>query len=443
MWTVELIVIAVMIAFNSIFAGYEIALASVTASRLHALVRENRAGAAAALRMKQRIEASLAVVQLGITLVGATAAATGGAGAEEAIMPYLRERGLSDTSAQLLSIVVVVAPLTILTIIFGELVPKVFALRNKEWVCLRLSPPMEWFSYSVWPVVRVLEGAVAWLVKLVTMRWQRTQQPGEESVIQEIRSAASLARLTQRIGHHEEGIIISASRLAETPVEKIMLPAEFINMLEADQSLSEALSVAHQNMHTRFPVTREAGNVQKIIGYVSFKDIVATRRNAKEKNVGALIRRLLVFDADTSVARCLEDLMRQRNHIALVSKNGSIVGMVTLEDIVEELVGEIHDEFEPMPSHLISVEDGWIVGGFISLSNLRQRCQIELPAPSEKPIYTLNDWIIERLGRPPRTGDEIRTDDLRIRVRRTRHILVQEAYIQRLSAEPAAEDEAT
>ncbi|MCA9204473.1 MAG: DUF21 domain-containing protein, partial [Planctomycetales bacterium] len=112
MWTTELIVIAAMVAFNSVFAGYEIALASVGVGRLHALVEDGRRGAAAALRMKQRIEASLAVVQLGITLVGAVAAATGGAGAEEAIAPTLREWGFSDGASQILAIMIVVAPLT-------------------------------------------------------------------------------------------------------------------------------------------------------------------------------------------------------------------------------------------------------------------------------------------------------------------------------------------
>ena len=432
MWTIELIVIAVMIAFNSVFAGYEIALASVGVGRLQALVKDQRRGAAAALRMKQSMEASLAVVQLGITLVGAVAAATGGAGAEEWLEPVLRGWGFSAGVSQVLAIALVVAPLTVFTIILGELVPKVFALRNKEWVCLKLSPPMEWFSYSVWPAVWFLESAVKWIVRWGERSWKSGREGDtDEAAIQDLRGAAAVARMSRLIGRREEGIIVSASRLAATPLRRIMLPAEYIGMLVATQSLSEALIAAHQEMHTRFPVTEEQGNPQRIIGYVNFKDIVAALRLAPlDPSLRNLVRRLRSFDADMSVADCLEHLMRERIHIALVrDADGKTVGMITLEDIVEELVGEIHDEFDRMPAHLTPAGQGWIAGGFVSLSELRETAGIELRPLNEKPIYTLNDWIGERLGRPPRGGDELEADSCRIVVRKTRQILVQEAYL--------------
>src|SRR5262245_20769618 len=124
-----------MIAINDIFAAYEIALASVDATRLDRLAREHERGASAALFMKKNMEASLAVVQLGITLVGAVAAATGGAGAQDSIRPQLVALGFRAAWAEALSIALVVVPLTLVTIVVGELVPKLFALRNKEWVC--------------------------------------------------------------------------------------------------------------------------------------------------------------------------------------------------------------------------------------------------------------------------------------------------------------------
>lgn len=434
MWTVELVVVAVMIALNSVFAGYEIALASVGPARLHSLVTQHRSGAAAALRMKENMEASLAVVQLGITLVGAVAAATSGAGAEETLEPVLRGWGVSETASQFLAIAMVVAPLTVVTIVVGELVPKVFALRNKEWVCLKLSPAMEWFSFSVWPAVWFLDRTVAGIMKWGERGWGAPGEEGTvEATIQELRAAASMARMSRMIGHREEGIIVSASRLAATPLRKIMLPAEYMGMLIADQTLAEALIAAHQGMHTRFPVTEEEGSPQRIIGYVNFKDIVAALRlSPHEASLRNLVRRLRSFNADTSVADCLEHLMRERTHIALIrDPRGEIVGMITLEDIVEEIVGEIHDEFDRMPAHLTPAGQGWIAGGFVSLGDLRATTGIDLRPVGEKPIYTLNDWIIEHLDRPPRGGDEVITDTCRVLVRKTRHVLVQEAYLQR------------
>ncbi|MEZ6101740.1 MAG: hemolysin family protein [Pirellulaceae bacterium] len=438
MWTTELLVIVAMIAFNSVFAGYEIALASVSHGRLHGLVQHGRRGAAAALRMKEKMEASLAVVQLGITLVAAVAAATGGAGAEEWLQPLLHDFGVSAPVAQVLAIGLVVVPLIVVTIILGELVPKVFALRNPEWVCLKLSPAMEWFAFGVRPAVWLLESTVTWIVQWSERGGDPTEGHSAEAAIQDLRGAAAIARVSRLIGRREEGIIVSASRLAATPLRKVMLPAEFIGMLTADQSLSDALVIAHQEMHTRFPVTEEQGNPQKIIGYVNFKDIVAALRLApRSPSLRKLIRHIRVFDETTSVADCLECLMRERSHISLVqAADGTTVGMITLEDIVEELVGEIYDEFDRMPAHLTEAGDGWIAGGFVPLTQLREHTGIDLTPLSEKPIYTLNDWIVERLGRPPHGGDEIHTKQFNILVRKTRHVLVQEAYLSQNAPAP-------
>jgi putative hemolysin len=340
-------------------------------------------------------------------------------------------------AAQFLSIALVVAPLTVITIIFGELVPKVFSLRNKEWVCLRLSPGMEWFSYSVWPAVWVLEGAVRSITRWGRCRDGRDGNSDQRrAAIQELHGAASLARMSRMIGQREEGIIVSASRLADTPVRDIMLPAEFMGMLTADQTLSEALVAAHREMHTRFPVTERSGDPQRIIGYVNFKDIIAALRlSPQSPSLRHLVRQLLRFRAETSVADCLEQLIHARNHIALIcSSEGEVLGMVTLEDIVEELVGEIHDELVRLPDHLQPAGPGWIAGGFVSLKRLRESAGIELKSQDEKPIYTLNDWIVQRLGRPPRGGDEVNGDGYRVLVRKTRHVLVQEAYLSPIEA---------
>lgn len=428
MWTFELAVMLVMIGFNSVFAAYEISLASIGAGRLHSLVTDKAHGAEAAARMKDNIEGSLAVVQLGITLVGVIAAATGGAGAEETFEPILLGWGVPASLSQVLAIAVVVVPLTIVTIVLGELVPKVFALRNKELVCLWLSPIMEWFALSVWPAVWFLESSVEWIMRI---GGRRGEDAGDESAIQELHGAAAFARISRLIGRREEGIIMSASRLSSTPVEKIMLPAEHIDMLASDQSLSDALVAAHQNMHTRYPVTEAPGNAQCIIGYVNFKDIVANMRVAPHlSSFRKLIRSLTSFKVESPVSDCLEQLIRNRSHIALVKDNaGLIVGMITLEDIIEELVGEIHDELDRIPSHLIKAGDGWIAGGFISLNQLQSVTGISLEPIGEKPLYTLNDWVVESLGRPPLGGDLVESKSCNIVVRKTRNVMVQEAYV--------------
>ena len=137
----ELMVIGAMLFFNAVFAAYEMALASVSHSRLMLLVSEKKKGAGEAAFMKDRMEASLAVIQLGITLFGAIAAATGGAGVEESVAPFLHEVWrIPNVLSEFLALLLLILPLSALTIMFAELVPKMFALQNKEWVCLALSP---------------------------------------------------------------------------------------------------------------------------------------------------------------------------------------------------------------------------------------------------------------------------------------------------------------
>src|SRR3989338_312226 len=153
----ELIVIFLMLIFNAFFAAYEMALASISRVRLGVLVNQKRKGAAEALFMKDRMEASLAVVQVGITLVGAIAAATGGVGVNELFTPYLvRVYGLSDTVAEVLALVFFIIPLSCFTIVFGELIPKTYALNNKVWVCLILSPAMKILSQMIYPLINIL-----------------------------------------------------------------------------------------------------------------------------------------------------------------------------------------------------------------------------------------------------------------------------------------------
>jgi len=220
---------------------------------------------------------------LGITLVGAVAAATGGAGAEENIAPYFEQSaGVSSGVAEVLAIAAIVAPLTVVTIIFGELIPKVFALRNNEWVSLRLSPPMQWFVFAAWPVVWALETTVTGLMSFGARHWKGrlAATKSEASELHELRASVGLARASRLIGPQEERIILAAAALSHRPIREVMLPANFISMLDVNMSVVDALIAAHLDMHTRIPVTERPGDPQGIVGYVNFKDIVAFMRMA-------------------------------------------------------------------------------------------------------------------------------------------------------------------
>ena len=450
MHLVELLVILLMIGFNSLFAAYEIALASVSIARLQVLARENHLGAKAALYMKENFEASLATVQLGITVLGAIAAATGGAGAEEELAPFFHGwLGVSPSFSEFLAITVIVVPLTLFTIFFGELVPKVFAIRNKELVCLRLSRGMKWFTFSVWPVVWMLEAAV-----MAIMNWnERRRKSGsldlhraESAEFQSLRASAALARASRLIGERQEKIILHTAHLSGRPVREIMLPAEFISMLDVNATLDESLITAHLDMHTRFPVAQRPGDPQSIVGYINLKDMLALMRltRGEEPTLRTVLRPFPRLSDSTPITGSLERMIREHTHIALVvDAEDKVVGMITLEDILEEFIGEIEDEYDRLPAHVTHSGRAWVVGGGISLQRLKDATGIDLAADPPPPASgypasgypgasTLSNWVSGHLGRPIRGGDELTRNKVRVIVRKIRRQKVLEAQVGRL-----------
>jgi putative hemolysin len=429
-----------MIGITAVFAGYEIALAAVSQARLQVLVRENRHGADAALSMRENMEASFAVVQLGMTLAGTIAAATGGAEAKETLVPMLESRlGLSSGTADVLAIAVLVFPLTAVTLVFGELTPKVFGLRNKEWVCLKLSPVMRWFARGVWPAVWLLERTVTTVRHWGERRWRPklAGETGDEvAELQELRATATLARTARLIGHREEGIILGATGLSSRPVRAIVLPADHISMLDVNALPARSLVAAHLDMHTRFPVTERMEDPQAIIGYVTFKDIVAHMRLApSESTLRGVVRPILSLPDDMPIANSLDRLLREHTHIALVRDAAQrVIGMITLEDILEELVGDIQDEYDRLPGNVVASGNSWIVGGGTTLARLKEISGIDLR--NDLPpngASTLSDWLIGHLGREVRRGDILVRDRLRVVVRKVRRHKLQEAQISRES----------
>ena len=446
MGIIALVIMAAMVIFNAVFAGYEIALAAVTVARLQILVRENRAGAKAAMYMKENMEASLAAVQVAITLFGAIAAAIGGAGAAESIKPSLRDSlGLSSAASAILAIALIVLPLTFFTILFGELVPKVFSLRNKEWVCLRLSPVMRWFCFSVWPAVWLFEAAVTTLMAWSERRWRPRMDASvkrEAAELQDLRAHAAYARASRLIGEREESIILGAARLSSQTVREIMLPAEHIGMLDVNASMGENLVAAHLDMHTRFPVAERPDDPQTILGYVNFKDLVALMRLSQPHGVSlrAILRPMPSLGEELALTACLERLIREHTHIALVrDAAGKVVGMITLEDILEELVGDIQDEYDRLPIHAIPSGWAWVVGGGLPLGRLKEIADVDLtvdlPATGpEGDVRNLSDWIVGHLDKPVRGGEIIQRGGVRVVVRKVRRQKVLEAQVGKAEA---------
>jgi putative hemolysin len=433
MFGYELIVIILMLAFNAVFAAYEMGLASISRSRIAVLLNEKKKGAAEAAFMKDRMEASLATIQLGITLVGGFAAATGGAGVQETFVPHLQQGlGISVTLSRVLAIVILMIPLTFVIMVFGELVPKMIALYNKEWVVLRLSPVMKIGSKAIYPLVSVIEFTVKKVVGILT-RWGGIEQSGQGQWLHELKAAVSLARTSQLMGEREEKIVLAAAHLSTHQVGDIMLPAQDISTIYVGSSLAQALVKAHLDMHTRFPVCMNENDPQSIQGYVNFKDIVAALRiNPSDPSIRGISRPIKKVNRDTPLSKLLEAMIKEKNHIVIVtSPDGNVMGMVTLEDIIEELVGEIEDEFDNLPTHIHPYGSScWIVGGGVLMVNFASAAGLDWSGKfSDGRIPTLAQWCVQKAGRPLNGGEFIEDDGLRVVPRKFRRKKVSEAMV--------------
>ncbi|MCY2924616.1 MAG: CNNM domain-containing protein, partial [Planctomycetota bacterium] len=355
MGTVQIVIILAMLAVNSLFAGYELALASVSLGRLRGLAEQGRRSAGAALAMKGRMEASLAVVQIGMTLASAIAAATGGAGAGESLAPWIEEAfGASHALGYVLAIALVVIPLSAVMIVLGELVPKTLGIKHPEWVCLTLSPVMRVAAWVFYPAVLAFEAITRFIVRLVERRMPESMGRPYEIGLAELRTQTYALRSGRIIGAEQERIILGASNLSTTKVKDILVAPGEIVMLNADAPLTDHFVIVHLEAYTRFPVTETPGDPQGIIGYVNLKELIfLAKMFPTNPSIRQITRRLVEVAPDANVGDAFARMMREHAHLALVrDADGRVGGIITLEDILEEVVGDIQDEFDRIPRHI-------------------------------------------------------------------------------------------
>jgi putative hemolysin len=436
MFDYELAVIILMLVLNAVFAAYEMGLASISRARISILVNEHKKGAAEAAFMKDRMEASLAVIQLGITLFAAIAAAAGGVGAQASLAPYLAQTWhITMTLANVIAVTFVIIPLTLAIIVFAELVPKMFALNNKEWIVLRLSPIMKILAQIIAPFVSVIEVVVKKIVAAIA-RMQPETQDAQTPWLHELRAAVSLARTSKLMGAREEKIVLAAAHLSTHIARDIMIPAQDISMVYAGSTLSHALLKAHLDMHTRFPVCMVENDPQSIERYLNFKDIVsALRVNPADPTIKGISRPITKIQEDLPLSKLLEMMIQEKTHIVVVmSRDNIVLGMITLEDIIEELVGEIEDEFDRLPTHVHPCPTGWIMGGGVPMTTVASTTGLDWSVKFTGHIPTLAEWCAQTLGTPLKGGETIEADNLRVIPRKFRRKKLQEAIVSVISS---------
>lgn len=430
----SIVIILLMLVLNALLAAYEMALASASRTKLSILAQEKRRGAESALYMKDHMEGSLATIQIGITLVGAVAAAVGGAGADEWFAPWMQEHfHIPLKLANALAVIMVVLPLSFITIVFGELTPKTFALKNKEWVVLSFSPVMRHLYRILYPIVRVMEAIVNMLTKK-TVRKNTDPKAAQKAAMADLRAAVSIASSSRLFGKAEEKIVLSSAMFCARKIKEIQVPLDQVYMLYAGDSIADTFVKAHLDMHTRFPVCEEKDNPQSIIGYLNFKDIFSATKTAAlgvAPTARSILRPIIRLDEDTLISAALEKMMKAHQHICLVTDDDKITGILTLEDIFEEMVGEIEDEYDFFPSYIRPFGDALIVSATAPMRDVFK--QLNLPVPQDLPEnINAEKWAELKAGKPLQTSQEVTADGLRMAARKFRRHKLMEVLVSKL-----------
>lgn len=352
----ELIIVGVCILLNALFAAYEMAFVSVAKPELRALSRKGNKRAHALLHLREKPERTLSIIQIGITLVGAIAAAVGGAGAAEVLEPYLiQEYGLSQIYADLLAVVMVVVPLTYFNVVLGELVPKSLALKKPMLILMAGTPFLFFLDKLFAPVVTTLEFSTKIILKLF-IRGKKDNQPELAPASIDIDMFSPL----------HQRFMFNMANLEKRVIKDSCVEWEYVNYIRLDDSLEDVTASVFNSGHTRLPVLKD--NV--VVGVLHTKEFMILRESG-ERNWQTIIRSIITLKPKESLISTLRVMQEKRSHMCVVIDPHTlrVVGIVTLEDIIEEIVGDIFDEDD----------DGRVKRIFISRIRERHKAKTRLP----------------------------------------------------------------
>ena len=435
----ELLVIVVLVLLNGVFVAAEIALISIRHSRVEQMVDDDVPGARRVRRVIDDPGRFLAVVQLAITFIGFLASAFAAINLVEALSEFMVRLGIGDSYATPIGLVVVTILLSLFTIVFGELVPKSLALANTERFALTLSAPVELLGRLLGPLVTGLASLTNWIARSLGADVSREAQI----------TAEELKLIVERGGEQgvleaeEEQMINAVIELGERRVHEVMVPRVSIVGIRVDASFEEAIDVVIDEGHSRIPAYEES--VDEVVGILYAKDLLPYLKSdaAPRPALRALLRPPVLVPESMTIDDLLHELQRRKVHIAIVlDEYGGTAGIVTIEDLLEEIVGEIQDEYdveEPMVVRISEHEAR--IDGRADVDELRELFDVELELEDEEEYDTVGGLIYHRVGGVPAPGDIVNVDGLTLTVESTDGRRVGKVLVVRQEKDGRSDDE--
>ena len=402
-----LFTIAGLILLGSLFVAAEIALISLRESQIRQLATKGKRGKRVAL-LSENPNRFLAAVQVGITLCGFLSAALGAEKLGDYVIPWLESLGVNDSLSSITSLIGVTIIIAYFSLVFGELVPKRLALFRTEQISLALAPIIEVVAVLFRPIIWLLSHSTNAVVRIfgVDPKEQRTAMSEEEL----LDLVAGHAALTDE----ERDIVEEVFNASERQIHEVMVPRTEVDFMDASFTVGKAIGLAIDKAHSRYPVVR--GSSDEVIGFIHVRDLLDTSLVTPGGKIQELVRNIIFLPGTKGILPALTEMRKKGQHLAIVlDEYGGTDGIITLEDLVECLIGDIRDEYddhEQEIAHEARTND-FEIDGLTSLEDLLDDAGIEIP---EGPYETASGFVMHFLGRIPVENDVVSVNGLRITV---------------------------
>jgi putative hemolysin len=425
----RVLLILLLVAANAFFAAAEFSLVSIRDTRIQQLIASGRTGARIVQRLHQHLDEVVNGVQLGITMVSLTLGWIGEPMVAQLVgaLRFVHEIPHAAVYAHGIAIVIAFTVITYLHVLLGELVPKTLALQRAEQIALAVAAPMEAFLTLTRPILFFMRRSGGLVLRLFGAR--DTRRPGGAvHSPDELKLIVTASRQFGQIPESQEEMIHAAIELDSITVREVMVARPDIFSLPSDLTLDDALNRVVEGQHSRIPVYDPQRGPEHIVGVLYYKELVRWVRlrlmnlgqpvasRIARTQIGQIMHDVLVVPETKVLAELLDEFKQRRRHLAVVvDEFGSTAGVITVEDILEQLVGDIEDEFDVSPAEpALADESVLLLEGAVNIRDLEAQHALQLPRDAG--FETLAGFVLARLQRIPQLGDSFEYEDHRYTV---------------------------
>ncbi len=415
-WTItKLLGVAVLVLLNAFFVAAEFSLVKARRTRIQQWADQGRFGARLTLTLMDEMNSYLSAAQLGITMASLGLGWLGEQALAHLFFFLFRPLDLSPVLVHLGSSVLVFALITFLHIVVGEQAPKVLAIQLAEETCLWIAWPLRVFHVLIYPAIWLLNTSSLGVLKLIGL--QPVDEHAAAHSAEELRTLLEESSKNRKLTKVAGSLLLNALDLRRRKARQVMLHRTKIVFLSTKRPIQENLKLARQSGHSRFPLCD--GNIDQIVGMVHLKDLMWLVQDQKEQaNISSIKRDVLFVPETMPLERLLSTFLKRRVHLAiLVDEYGTVVGMVTLENILEEIVGDIQDEFDQEALMFQRLPNGeYRLHGELPLHDLEELLDIHLSAED---VTTVGGYLVKEFGHVPQAGESRMAEGYEFTVVRT------------------------